>query len=431
MRHLLLAATLVSLVACGSSEPSAPAAAPERAQPERAAVEPAPHAPSPAPPTTALPVRPPPLAESTLRSQRAELAAARALVSRGELPEAVRAFDALIERTGGSPRILCEAGYVAHRAGDQARARTLLDRGIDRFRTMDETRADIARSLAMCLYNSGLVYEATAEPGEAAIEYDWSLELRPNDTVRRRYEALPAEARQDLESERPARERSGPGDAGTWEIVADLQAAVEMTERIWCRANSDMDDDCGADAGELIAGEGRSFQLVHVGGSCCDGMSSTSTTQLFVIEGGRFRHVAEIVSVMDMGGFDSVGHELRDVRALQLIPGGPSELSFEVSEGVDDREDAYCESRTTRHGFCVDHRGALTCRIYTVEDTQACWESWQDFDEGEEQLAELSHDRRGSVRFLEDGRVQIEGEMCVPAGQYTVDDLFERDCGRP
>src|SRR5690606_27062488 len=130
MRHLLSILAL-ACVACGPSEASrAPegSRAPRVDPPVEAVPTPTPTptkaTPVPGPGATATPAaRPARLDEATVAAHRAELAAARALVTRGDLAGAVRAFDALIERTAGSARIYCEAGYVNHRAGDDAKAR--------------------------------------------------------------------------------------------------------------------------------------------------------------------------------------------------------------------------------------------------------------------------------------------------------------------
>lgn len=160
--------------------------------------------PASAPPPTSL--APPSAVAAAPRGaptdeQRHQVAAlvrtARATERTGDHAAAMTAFDAALAITPFDARVLCEAGFVAHRAQRDALAAQRIDTALAIFGAPSSV-ADAQRDqLAMCLYNRGLVDEALGDPAAAVVHYTQSLALRPNDTVQARRTAassLPAAA---------------------------------------------------------------------------------------------------------------------------------------------------------------------------------------------------------------------------------------------
>lgn len=186
------------LAGCGSSAaPASSAAPPSSAPPASAPVAP-PAIPAPAvvaPPTSsparaATPARAPTPAE--LRAQLAQLREARAAVAAHDYPRALATFDAMLHATPRAPRVLCEAGYVAHLAGNERLAASRIDLALTIFGTDAELAADTRVPVAMCLFNRGLVAEAMGDAATARLAYARSQTLRPNASVRRHLDALGA-----------------------------------------------------------------------------------------------------------------------------------------------------------------------------------------------------------------------------------------------
>ncbi len=178
MRATTIALAL-ALAACGTTAPT-----------------PAPVAPSPPPPPVVAPTAPPPTAVAptppapparvspeSSRTVAAAVAEARREAHAGHLPEALAAFDRALALVPGQPRVLCEAGFIAHRAGDEAGAARRIDSALHVFGPADHIGADLRDPLAMCLYNRGLVAEAQHDGEAAARAYEASLALRPNRVV--------------------------------------------------------------------------------------------------------------------------------------------------------------------------------------------------------------------------------------------------------
>lgn len=176
------AVLLFVLAACGSSEPApppAPSAPPSSATtPTSAPVEPSTPAERPAP---AEAVRTPrDVAREAAEHVRQGRHAARA----ERFVDALSAFDRALALVPRSPRVLCESGFVAHRAGDEADAARRIDRALRVFGPPEHVSEALREPLAMCLYNRGLVAEALTDREGAAAHYERSLALRPNATVR-------------------------------------------------------------------------------------------------------------------------------------------------------------------------------------------------------------------------------------------------------
>ncbi len=167
----------------GREMPQAETAQPEAAQPEPARPEAAEEAARPARPRRRL-------SPADARTYRAEIAAARR-EARAGADRGLAAFERLIAAHPTDPRLHCEAGLLAHRAGRAEDASRLLAAGVRLFGDLYAVPAALRAPVAMCLYNRGLVHEAAGHVASARDAYRASLRLRAHDAVERRLAALP------------------------------------------------------------------------------------------------------------------------------------------------------------------------------------------------------------------------------------------------
>lgn len=198
----LLGLTLVGLLLFGCDDPE-----PSAAQPEPTAESPEPPSePEPEPTAetetareSAAPRAPTPLTPAQRERKRQLLREGRRLVREGDVAEAFTRFEALVELAPRSPSVLCEAGYVAHRARREE-AQSLLQRGMVAFGAYPTIEGERLLTLARCEYNLGLVAQAHQRPYQAVRYYRASLQHRDNDTVRSRLAELEADIaeREDL-----------------------------------------------------------------------------------------------------------------------------------------------------------------------------------------------------------------------------------------
>jgi hypothetical protein len=200
MRRLCVVLCFVASCSGGSgATPSPPASAPAASAAPAAPIAPA-AAPAVAPALAPAVERPPPRerAASQIRLLREARRAARA----HDYTTALDRFDQMLRAAPRSPRIACEAGFVAHQAGRDDLAEPRIELALRGFGPDDELAPDMRVPAAMCLYNAGLVYEARGDRAAASSAYERSLRLRPSDAVSRRRAALSgaaASARREAE----------------------------------------------------------------------------------------------------------------------------------------------------------------------------------------------------------------------------------------
>lgn len=169
------------LAACGSHESDAPPTPP----PTR----------DEAPDETPEPPESPDEAETDEPSIGALVRLGRAHFRERRFAEAAASFDRALARNPGDGGLSCETGWAFHHAGDDAKARQLLQHGT----RLLASREDRKRSYGACLYNLGRMAEDAGQDEAAARLYATSLRARPNRIVQRRLDALEV----DLEAERP------------------------------------------------------------------------------------------------------------------------------------------------------------------------------------------------------------------------------------
>ncbi len=292
----VLTAALLSLIACDDPAPPAP-------PPRAPAPEPAPEA-APAPPAPA-PDRSP---RAPSAEERAEL---RSLVREGRaaaheerFEDALARFDEALRRSPSAPRLACEAGYVAHRAGREDAARRRIELGLRLFGDPQAAAPELRVPIAMCLYNAGLVADADEDPESAVERYRQSLALRPNATVEARLRAAEAAVR-ELEEEGLAHVAGVVYDEGV--LRTPDAARLEEAIAAGLMGYDDFDEAWQSPAGvervaEVALPSGGRPALVLVASNDSYPISSISLVVAIPVEDGWALRGTEV------GGWDETDH---------------------------------------------------------------------------------------------------------------------------
>lgn len=115
---------------------------------------------------------------------REHLAAGRKAVKAKDYAAGIAAFEAALAIDANNASALGELGWAAYNAGDLDKAERFTRQAIASA-SQDKTRGAV-------LYNLGRILEDRGQKDEAAVSYQRSLQLRPNDTVSGRLAALQA-----------------------------------------------------------------------------------------------------------------------------------------------------------------------------------------------------------------------------------------------
>jgi hypothetical protein len=176
----------LGLLACSGGSTTTPAA------PTPAPTVPSAPAAAPTPTPTPVPAAQRPAPRMRAASQLRLFHEARRAARVHDYTTALDRFDQMLREAPRSPRLACEAGFVAHQAGRDDLAEPRIELALRGFGPDERLSPELRVPAAMCLYNAGLVYEARGDRDAAAGVYDRSLRLRPNDAVRARRAALGA-----------------------------------------------------------------------------------------------------------------------------------------------------------------------------------------------------------------------------------------------
>jgi tetratricopeptide (TPR) repeat protein len=123
---------------------------------------------------------------SAARTVARALAEGRKLANEGRWQEAVEALEVAAAGEPPNPYALSELGWAALHAGDLDRSLSASERGL--------ALTEEPKARATLLYNRGRVQEDRGLKEEARASYEQSLELRPNDAVKKRLEGLGGKA---------------------------------------------------------------------------------------------------------------------------------------------------------------------------------------------------------------------------------------------
>jgi hypothetical protein len=307
--------------------------------------------PSSAPGAHALPVVP----DATQRAAaRDAVREGRAAAAASHFEEAFAAFQRALEIDGSSRRLRCEAGYVAHRAGHDDRAESLIDAALAGMPDIDSMPEELRVPYAQCLYNAGLVYEATHRPDDARDAFDDSLELRPNDTVETHLDALPPRTPRSLVLRASMSDEDIRIALGTRLSCPD-QEYVPPTEDDWD----------GPFAFPIALDEGVTAPDVSVSvyALAVDTCDWSYDDRVLVVRAGERMAAFLLYDVAQGGGTEHDAHTT-STSVRDLVPGGLPEILLSVDTWYGDGGDG---------SGCVSYEESASRSIVcTLEPSIAC-----------------------------------------------------------
>lgn len=359
-RLLLALPALLALAACGDSDAHVPA---------RATTAPV-AAPTPAPaPAPERPARRANPDRATLDPLRAAVADGRSLSHAGQHAPALAAFERALALDPRSPRLRCEAGYVAYLANDIPKAERYVTAALQAFLASNIIPDAQKNSVAMCLFNAGLVFEARQRPSEAIDAWRRSLALRENATVRARLQAI--QAGQGVSVAARAR------GAARQQAMADVCGTFDEDVGAHCRMRRSVDevsDDTLVAIAQRVptgtAPEGFSAAIATAVGDFAFGRATVA--YLEASYGG-----ATLVGAVGRAWEPGVGGvsgelEIRRFEWVDVVPGGRPEFIAEIYEFSNDEDMGVCSRSggTTRSVvICGSDTGRLQCTSFDAEAT--------------------------------------------------------------
>jgi tetratricopeptide (TPR) repeat protein len=341
-RSTLLASVMIALSACGEPKPE-PAAAPAPPQPAVAtdAAAKAPARPITAPPPPPQAAKDKALARFDAAAAKAQatqfrdhLAAGRKAVKAKKFPEGIKALEAALTIDPNHASALAELGWALYLSGELAKAERATRQAITAA-TQDRTRG-------AALYNLGRIHEDRGEKDEAALAYQRSLTLRPNDTVSARLTALESAGAAPAAHECDVVAHSGrpPFDLCA-AFIAKLPADPELFSESRCLEHETTTTEVAVDAaGTKYGGETATLITLDVGG----GIQATSFgVERWLASGGAIteRHLAVLFDeqwyTLALGeeynpGVSYIGESfwVESMTAEDLVPGGRPELLLKM-----------------------------------------------------------------------------------------------------
>lgn len=229
-----------------------------------------PRTPTSGAPRTETAARPTTPGAAHARDVADELREARALVDAHRDADALPRFLRLSAAEPGNPRLHCETGFVAFRAGSLDVARREYEAGLGMFSRSGSVTEERRVPYAMCLFNAGVLAERSGERDDAIGYFQRSLSLRPNATVERHLASARAMPSDEPEPERPPENRTVerrriPGGAGGRYAILehmDLPHSPEDVEQGCFEENAILFDP--------VAGE----TTIHLVGACPETVSA-------------------------------------------------------------------------------------------------------------------------------------------------------------
>lgn len=422
--------------ACSCDEP--PAAAPEPAAATEAV-------PAEAAPTEiaerVAPTAParPTLSDDAARRVRTAIREGRALAHDGHAVEALARFEEALALSP-SPRLQCEAGFVAHLAENHERARELVDGALHVLLQQGVTEGQRV-PLAMCLYNAGLVREAAGDSPGALDAFRRSLELRDNATVRQHLESLggvetPASVVRATGATMASLDGvpalvvsaccTAVGSEGCV-LVAEPRALEEEGERIELPALLETATPEGTEQGL----EARTYDCVV----------EYDQVALLAVRVGSHVVYAPVGQTYNPGAFGVYGElELVESRYVDLVAGGALEVLVVVRSSLSDSDMAGCEfsdEQALTLFACTAEGDAPRCISVPLAanhssgavDLEGCEEMYTDGIPAREEESggfALSYAIEGQTLVLTPGGAAYQVPSAPPlgAGTYPFADLF-------
>ncbi|UJR84020.1 tetratricopeptide repeat protein [Sandaracinus amylolyticus] len=373
--------------------------------------------PDPTPAPTPTPREETPPRPTIDEAQRAEVIrrvrAGRRAVRAERWDEALDEFEHALAISPRAPRLLCEAGFVAFRAGKLAIAARRIELGISFFPGIEAAPEALHAPIAMCLYNRGLVAEASGAVELARDSYARSLRMRRNATVERRLASLEV---------REARPREGatiddvPLDVARSVVLATDEATlVRALERSLS----------GIDEFEPDEWNRAGVEVIQRAPLAWDAASASEVVLLTADDNGNPLGAVRLVLAFrvrdgylvlptDFGEYDNTDHGISsaDSGTITSVHASATMLRIELDvcwdsssqevTTVDEhpdwacyRDDSYAAGCTSRTILCVPTDGDVRCAQITRAHRAtepASWSVWCTDENGEpqDQRAETS-----------------------------------------
>lgn len=353
----------------------------------------------------------------------------RRLSHDGQHAEALTRFEAALE-LAPSPKLQCEAGFVAHRAGRHERARELVERALHVLLDRLPSNADRV-PLAMCLYNAGLVYEQAGLPQRALEAYERSLALRDHATVRGHADAMRAQVA-------GATAPTEVVSLGAFDAASDAEIDARIVRQLCADAglegcivaSGDEDESDEQDEDEPVEGETTVRLSTQAPEGTANGLEARIVTAsaewdenaYLVVSVGTRRVAGPIAYSHNPGSLGISGELVIDrLRYEDVIPGGAVEVVAIGTTSVLDLDMAGCEywgSTTRTLVVCTAEDGAPRCASIALEGSSDSGS--EDFDGcaemyGEGESAPEAESHGFSFEYAIEG-----GDLVLTAGR-TID----------
>lgn len=360
---------------------------------------------------------------------RDQLAAGRKAVKDKQYAAGVAAFTAALKVDPNHPSALAELGWAAYLAGDLATARRHTEQAIASH-APDNTRG-------AALYNLGRILEDSNDKDAAAVAYQRSLQLRPNNVVTQRLAALTSAGADTTRHDCDLVPQKGPPPA---DLCAAFVAAQPRDETITRRECDPQDSEPGevvVDAAGTPAGGDPTTKIVH---TLPDGLrvahfrvqnwleagGSSDEVHLAVLHADRW-YTTRLGEAHNPGlGYIGASFDVDKLELHDAVTGGRPELVITMSAEYHDGD--YSENTTegtSRRDVAVlgldgdTPRWLGTFTVHTAEDTGP-------MIDGEPSSGEVKHSEHNIDYRLDPATAEVEliaitGQTpSTPPGRYKL-----------
>ena len=301
---------------------------------------------------------------------RTAIGEARRLAHEQNWAQAAARFEAALAITPGDVLLRCETAYAQLNAQNVGAA--AFHMRIVRVALSSSPSPAQQRHVAACLYNVGLVAEATHDVASARDAYTRSIAMRPNATVSEHLAALP-----------PA---DAPADAthpNTWVTLpdgSDDAAVLAAIHAANCEDWTRFGGSCPP-VPELAASRVTSAPASPAFSAT---VIADGSVYLALRAGATTRYT--LLHADFDGGEVDLAQQVEGLRSVDLIPGGAPEVAFTASFSDTGSGADPCESDSTTLYVCTADGGVRCIALRSREHTE-CWHRCLSDEECAEQEA--------------------------------------------